>query len=151
MGLSAAYDKPKADADRLDIAFTSQVVPFGTHQTATETAKIYLESDEFEEGDFRVAITRYSRENWPNVMKLADGLKTITLAWVLAQGDDIIPIPGTRSVKYLHENLDALKIKLSPEVIKEVRTITRNAGASSLSRYPSAAVGLTYANTPPLK
>jgi aryl-alcohol dehydrogenase-like predicted oxidoreductase len=62
--------------------------------------------DDFEEGDFRKYVARYSRENFPNILKLADGLKEIgkkynatagqiALAWVLAQGEDVIPIPGT--------------------------------------------------------
>ena len=62
--------------------------------------------DDFEEGDFRRYIARYSKENFPNILKLADGLKEIgkkynatagqiALAWVLAQGEDVIPIPGT--------------------------------------------------------
>ena len=66
--------------------------------------------DEFEEGDIRKIIPRYSKENWPKVVKLADGLKAIgerhhatagqvAIAWVLAQGDDIIPIPGTTKLK----------------------------------------------------
>ena len=52
---------------------------------------------------------KYNDENFPNILKLADGLKEIgkrhgvtagqvTLAWLLAQGDDIIPIPGTKTV-----------------------------------------------------
>lgn len=52
---------------------------------------------------------RYSRENFPNVVKFADGLagfakkynatvSQIILAWILAQGDDIIPIPGTTKI-----------------------------------------------------
>src|SRR5690606_40778111 len=39
----------------------------------------------------------------------------IALAWVLAKGDDMIPIPGTKREKYLIENLDAIKINLTPE------------------------------------
>lgn len=53
---------------------------------------------------------RYSKENFPNILKIADGLKQIgekhnatagqvALAWVLAQGEDIIPIPGTEKIK----------------------------------------------------
>lgn len=53
---------------------------------------------------------RYSKENFPNILKLADNLKTIgeqhnatagqvALAWLLAQGDDVIPIPGTKKIK----------------------------------------------------
>lgn len=67
--------------------------------------------DDFEDTDFRKAIPRYSAENFPNILKLADGLKSIgtkyggatagqvALAWLFAQGDDIIPIPGTKKIK----------------------------------------------------
>ena len=53
---------------------------------------------------------RYSKENFPNIVKLADGLKAIgerhgatagqvSIAWLLAQGENVIPIPGTTKVK----------------------------------------------------
>ncbi|KAH8101936.1 Aldo/keto reductase, partial [Cristinia sonorae] len=121
----------------------------------------YRSPEEFEESDVRKIIPRYSHEKWPNVLQLADGLKAIgerhnatagqvALAWVLAQGEDVIPNPGTRSLKYLRENLGALNINLSDEEINEVRTIAERAGASKMARYPYAVVGLTYASTPPL-
>ena len=58
----------------------------------------------------RRIIPRYSKENFPNVLKVVEEIKQIgvkhgasagqvTLAWLLAQGSDIIPIPGTRNVK----------------------------------------------------
>lgn len=66
--------------------------------------------DDFEEGDIRRIIPRYSKENFPNVLKVVEEIRQIgerhnasagqvTLAWLLAQGQDIIPIPGTRNVK----------------------------------------------------
>ncbi len=65
--------------------------------------------DDFEEGDIRRVIPRYSKENFPNVLKVVEEIQQIgkrhdasagqvTLAWLLAQGPDIIPIPGTRNV-----------------------------------------------------
>lgn len=70
----------------------------------------YKSQDDFEEDDFRRTVPKYSKENFPNILKVVDEIKavgdahgvppsTTTLAWLLAQGDDIIPIPGTRSVK----------------------------------------------------
>jgi aryl-alcohol dehydrogenase-like predicted oxidoreductase len=44
----------------------------------------------------------------------------LALAWVLAQGDDIIPIPGTKRLKYLEENLAALNLKLSAEDLARI-------------------------------
>lgn len=60
--------------------------------------------DDFEEGDFRKNAPKYSKENWHNNMQLVDLLKNmaeqkgctpgqLSLAWIMSQGDDIIPIP----------------------------------------------------------
>ncbi|EPQ58502.1 Aldo/keto reductase [Gloeophyllum trabeum ATCC 11539] len=92
----------------------------------------YKSPDDFHEGDLRRYVPRYSEENFPNILKLVDGLEAIgerhgatagqvALAWLLAQGNDIIPIPGTKSVKYLKETLGAASFKLTPEEIAEVR------------------------------
>lgn len=48
----------------------------------------------------------------------------LCLAWVLAQGDDFIPIPGTKKEKYLRENLGALDVVLTKEDIAEIDAIT---------------------------
>jgi len=120
----------------------------------------YKSPDDFEPGDFRRTIPRYSKENFPNILKIAEGLETIgkrhnatagqiALAWVLAQGEDIIPIPGTKKIKYVKENLGAVKIKLSSEELTEVRDIINKADAVDGDRYPSMANIL--ADSPPLK
>jgi len=65
----------------------------------------YKSADDFEEGDFRKISPQYSAENFPKNLKLVHEIVTlakkkncaagqITLAWLLAQGDDIFPIPG---------------------------------------------------------
>ena len=62
--------------------------------------------EQFDPTDFRRLIPRYSKENFPSILKLVDGLKKIgekygassgqvAIAWVLAQGEDFIPIVGT--------------------------------------------------------
>ena len=136
--------------------------------------------DDFDDDDFRKSIARYSKENFPNILKLADGLKEIgkkydatagqiALAWVLAQGDDFIPIPGTtklpvcpllRSVRNgsltelisilqnLKHNVDAGRIKLSPEDSQAVRDVANKANASQGNRYPEAYMETLYADTP---
>ena len=66
--------------------------------------------DDFPKDDFRRSIPRYSHESFPNILKLCDGLAAlgrkhnasagqVALAWLLEQGPDVIPIPGTRSIK----------------------------------------------------
>ncbi|KAF7373930.1 Aldo/keto reductase [Mycena sanguinolenta] len=122
----------------------------------------YKSPDDFEDGDFRKAIPRYSAENFPNILKIADGLKSIgakhdgatagqvAIAWVLAQGEDIIPIPGTKKIKYLEENIAAGKLKLSAQDIQAVRDVAAQADATQGDRYPGVMVSSLFADTPPL-
>lgn len=74
--------------------------------------------------DFRRILPRYQAENFKVNKKLLGGLQAIAtanhctpaqlaLAWLLAQGDDIVPIPGTKRTKYLGENVGAASIQLS--------------------------------------
>jgi aryl-alcohol dehydrogenase-like predicted oxidoreductase len=122
----------------------------------------YKSPDDFEPDDFRRTIPRYSAENFPNILKIADGLKAIgakhgatagqvALAWLLGQGEDVIPIPGTRKLKYLEENLGALKVQLTPEELKEVREVAERADAAQGTRYPADFWHTLFADTPPLE
>ncbi|THH00720.1 hypothetical protein EW026_g1867 [Hermanssonia centrifuga] len=92
---------------------------------------------DFPEGDFRGIVPRFSKENFPNILKIVEGLKAIgdrhgatsgqvSLAWLLAQGD-VIPIPGTKKIKYLKENVGALKLKLTEKDVAEIRAIAEAA------------------------
>lgn len=103
---------------------------------------------------------RFSKENFPKNLKLVDGLaelaekkgctpSQLTLAWLMAQGDDIIPIPGTKKIKYLEENMGALKVKLTEEDVAEVRKLVDGAEVHG-SRYPEAMMSLLFADTPAL-
>jgi aryl-alcohol dehydrogenase-like predicted oxidoreductase len=58
----------------------------------------------------------------------------LALAWVLAQGDDIVPIPGTKHVRYLDENIGALDVKLTSEDLKRLDEILPP-GAAAGERY----------------
>jgi aryl-alcohol dehydrogenase-like predicted oxidoreductase len=104
-----------------------------------------LDVSAFEENDFRKYLPRYSGEYWENNQKLASGIarlaasKNITaaqlaLAWVLAQGDNIIPIPGTKRRKYLEENAFATEFILSDEDLEAIEEL--------LKKYPN--VGPRY-------
>jgi len=59
----------------------------------------------------------------------------LALAWVLAQGDDIVPIPGTKHVEYLKENIAALDIELSGDDLKQLN-IAAPRGIAKGDRYP---------------
>ncbi|KAJ7149629.1 NADP-dependent oxidoreductase domain-containing protein [Mycena filopes] len=122
----------------------------------------YKSPDDFEDGDFRKMVPRYSATNFPNILKLADGLKAVgtkyngasagqvALAWLLAQGDDIIPIPGTKKIKYLNENIAAGAIQLSAADVQAVRDVATKADAAQGERYPAGLVEQMFVETPAL-
>jgi aryl-alcohol dehydrogenase-like predicted oxidoreductase len=120
----------------------------------------YKSPDDFEEGDFRKISPRFSKENFSKNLKLVDEIVKLakkkgctagqlTLAWLLAQGDDIIPIPGTKKIKYLEENLGALNLKLTKDEIKEIRNKIEAAEVHG-ERYPVQTLGFLFADTPEL-
>jgi aryl-alcohol dehydrogenase-like predicted oxidoreductase len=101
--------------------------------------------DDFPEGDFRRNHPRFQGENFQKnldlvreVEKLAEekGCSTaqLALAWVLAKGDDVVPIPGTKHVKYLDENIGALEVQLTGEDLKRLDAILPP-GAAAGQRY----------------
>ncbi len=59
----------------------------------------------------------------------------VGLAWVLAQGEDIVPIPGTKRRTYLEENVAALEVKLTPEDLRRMDEIAPK-GVAAGTRYP---------------
>ncbi len=91
----------------------------------------------FEEGDFRAGMPRFSAENVATNRLLVDVIAErairkhctsaqVALAWLLAQGDDIVPIPGTKQRRYLEENAAAASIELSAEELADLdRAIAR--------------------------
>ena len=115
---------------------------------------------DFEDGDFRKFAPRFNEENFPKNLELVDKISAIakkkgvtpsqlTLAWILAQGDDFFPIPGTTNPKRVEENLGALKIKLTSEEEKEIRQACENAEQHG-GRYPEAFSKALFADTPAL-
>ncbi|WP_414575382.1 aldo/keto reductase [Anabaena sp. CCY 9402-a] len=81
--------------------------------------------------DFRRYLPRFQGENFDKNLQLVDRVKEIShskgvtpgqlaLAWLLAQGDDIVPIPGTKRRTYLEENVAAVNITLTPEELAHI-------------------------------
>jgi aryl-alcohol dehydrogenase-like predicted oxidoreductase len=68
----------------------------------------------------------------------------LTLAWLLAQGDDVVAIPGTRYLPRIEENLGALEVTLSPADVARISAAVP-AGAASGTRYPPGAMKSVYA------
>jgi len=90
-----------------------------------------LDVNTLSETDFRKSLPRYQEANLDNNNKLISGFAAIAkdksctpaqlaLAWVLAQGEDIIPIPGTKKRKYLEENAGAVDLTLSGADLKAI-------------------------------
>jgi aryl-alcohol dehydrogenase-like predicted oxidoreductase len=67
----------------------------------------------------------------------------LVLAWLLAQGEDIVPIPGTKRKQRVDENLDALEVKLSSADVKRISDIAPP-GAGAGPRYPADALKRVY-------
>jgi len=63
----------------------------------------------------------------------------LALTWVLAQGEDIVPIPGTKRRAYLEENLGALQIELTPPDLAEFN-LAAPAGGTAGDRYPATSM-----------
>lgn len=122
---------------------------------------VYRSLADFEEDDFRHVLPMFSEANMPKNLELVDGigkiakrkgctLSQLTLAWMLAQGEDIIPIPGTKKIKYLEENLGALDLVLSVEDVAEVRAIIEG-GKVQGARLPEVFLKNVFADTPELE
>jgi aryl-alcohol dehydrogenase-like predicted oxidoreductase len=101
-------------------------------------------------GDFRANYPRFQGENFLRNLDLVSRLErlatkkhcTLTqlaIAWVLSRGEDIIPIPGTKKLKYLEENLAAMGVRLSPQDLAELEQIAP-VGVAAGARYTEQAM-----------
>jgi aryl-alcohol dehydrogenase-like predicted oxidoreductase len=87
--------------------------------------------EDFEDGDFRRSHPRFQGGNFQKNLELVERVKEIAdekgvtagqlaLAWVISQGDDVVPIPGTTKVKNLEENVAAAEIELTEDDLKRL-------------------------------
>ena len=115
--------------------------------------------DDFEEGDSRKLFPRFNAENFPKNLELVkkfEDLATrkgataaqVVLAWIMAQGLDFFPIPGTKNIKYLEQNLGAFDVTITPEESDHIRDMIDAMGGPSGSRLISAEHH--FADTPAL-
>ena len=106
--------------------------------------------DDLPEDDFRRSSPRFQGENFQKNLDLVARIQEIAkakgctasqlaLAWVLAQGKDIVPIPGTKRRSYLEENLAALDVELTPDDLARIDEAAPQ-GAAAGTRYPEAAM-----------
>ena len=93
---------------------------------------------------------RFQGENFSRNLALVERVRQIAaekrcspaqlaLAWLLARGTDIVPIPGTKKRKYLEENVGALRVKLTPEDVRRIDEVAPK-GIAAGERYPAAAM-----------
>lgn len=91
----------------------------------------FSKPEDIPEGDWRRTTPRFAGDAFAKNLELVNAVKAIAqrkgctagqlaLAWVHAQGEDVFPIPGTRRIKYLEENVGALGVTLSPEELQEL-------------------------------
>jgi len=127
---------------RLGVGF----VPYSPLGRGFLTGQIKSPAD-LAEDDYRRHSPRFQGENFDRNLKLVAEVQRLAkqkgctpaqlaLAWVLSQGNDIVPIPGTKRRKYLEENLAALDVQLSAEDLKQIDNVApKNVAAGD--RYPS--------------
>ena len=140
--LQNEYSLLTRDAEKETLPLTKELgvtfVPFSPLSRGLVTNR--LDVNTFEEDDFRKHLPRYSGDYLENNQNLASEFAALAagkrltpaqlaLAWVLGQGDNIIPIPGTKQRKHLEENAAAADVILSQEDIEEIEVL--------LKKYPN--------------
>jgi aryl-alcohol dehydrogenase-like predicted oxidoreductase len=103
-------------------------------------------AEDFDDDDFRRYQPRFQGENFAKNLELVDAVRAmadekgitagqLALAWVHAQGDDVVPIPGTKRRTYLEENVAAVDVSLTDDDLKRLDEILPP-GAAAGDRYP---------------
>jgi len=126
-------------------------VPYSPLGRGFLTGKIQKPGD-LEETDYRRTVPRFQGDNFDRNLELVRRVEEIArekhctpaqlaLAWVLAQGNDIVPIPGTKRRKYLQENVGAVDVVLTNEDLERIDELTPK-DAFAGSRYPEAMMKL---------
>jgi aryl-alcohol dehydrogenase-like predicted oxidoreductase len=108
------------------------------------------DAGDLEQGDWRLNMPRFQGENLRRNLEIARRVESLAkkkkctpaqlaLAWLLSQGEDIVPIPGTKRRKYLEENIRAIEVELSPAERKEIDE-KLPLGMTAGDRYPAEAM-----------
>jgi aryl-alcohol dehydrogenase-like predicted oxidoreductase len=121
-------------------------VPYSPLGRGFLTGKIKKQTD-LSEGDIRKKSPRFQVENLNKNLRILEMLEhlaiekkctpaQLALAWCLAQGNDIVPIPGTKKLKYLRENIEAVKVQLTSTEIRTMNSMFP-VGIAAGERYPA--------------
>jgi aryl-alcohol dehydrogenase-like predicted oxidoreductase len=140
--LQSEYSLLTRDVEKEILPLCSELgisfIPFSPLARGLVTNK--LDVTELKEGDFRKSLPRYQQEYAENNRLLAEGFAHIAIglnctpaqlaiAWVLAQGENVIPIPGTKKRKYLQENAGSVDVELSVQSLDDIELL--------LKKYPN--------------
>ena len=110
----------------------------------------YRTIDDLEPDDYRRNSPRFQGENFKKNLDVVKRIEEIAkkkgvtpaqlaIAWLLAQGKDIVPIPGSKSIQHLEENLAAADIDISPDDMRRIDEVAPK-GAAAGERYPNMAL-----------
>ena len=121
------------------------IVPFSPLGRGFLTGAI-TSPDDFGDDDFRKNNPRFQGENFTRNLELVEEVRRLAadkgctagqlaLAWVMAQGGDVVPIPGTKRRSYLEENVGASQVELTPDDLEGLAKIAPP-GAAAGGRYP---------------
>jgi aryl-alcohol dehydrogenase-like predicted oxidoreductase len=105
--------------------------------------------DDLPADDARRNLPRFQGENFQKNLELVKKIEQLAaaksctpsqlaLAWVLARGDDIVPIPGTKRAKYLDDNLASVNVRLSGEELAQIDAVLPVGAASGQRYHPQA-------------
>lgn len=108
--------------------------------------------EDLPEDDYRRQSPRFQGENFQRNLDLVTRVQDLAeekgctpaqlaIAWVLAQGTDIVPIPGTKRRKYLEQNLAALNVRLSAEDLRRIDEVAPHSAVAA-QRYAEAGMGM---------
>jgi aryl-alcohol dehydrogenase-like predicted oxidoreductase len=125
----------------------------GLLTTAFSQGEVSSDKNDWRDGHF----PRFMEENRDKNIKLVNQFKALadkkgctasqlSIAWLLKQGDDIIPIPGTKKIKYLEENWGALAVSLTDDEEDEIRKFVETAEVAG-GRNPPAFSSVSYIDT----
>ena len=134
------------------------VVAYSPLSRGLLTGTLKQASDMESAGDWRASnFPIFNAENLPGNVRVAAKFgelaskkgctpSQLALAWLLRQGDDVVPIPGTKKIKYLEENLAALEVPFSEEDEKELRAFLDSVEIGG-TRYGENSLKITFGDT----
>lgn len=134
------------------------IVAYGPLGSGILSGTLRTREDVSKPGDLRGMIPQLREENFENTVAAVDDISTVAdrkgvtpgqlaLAWLLAQGEDIIPIPGTTKAERLRENLGSLSVSISPSEDSELREIAKRIKGGRVQDM----LGFSFGDTPPLE